>query len=67
MVELKAYGWGHFWKRKCIKMSHELHVTDFLSKQTGEWTDYIFCHALASSGGSYLNFGTLGVILPCRG
>jgi hypothetical protein len=44
-------------------------VSDIPSKQTGEWTDCIFCHALASSegGGSYLKFGTLGSILPDRG
>jgi hypothetical protein len=42
-------------------------VTKFLSKQTGEWIDCIFCHMLASSRGSYLNFGTLEDILPGRG
>jgi hypothetical protein len=36
------------------------HMTDFLSKQTGDWTEGKFCHTLASSGGSSNNFGILG-------
>jgi hypothetical protein len=42
------------------------HVTDFPSKQTGDWMESIFCYMLANSGGSSLNFGTLRSILPGR-
>jgi hypothetical protein len=44
-----------------------MHVTDFSSKQTGDWTKGKFCHTLASSGGSSNNFGTLGGKSPPRG
>jgi len=50
-----------------LKWSRELHMNDFPFTQTGEWTEGITCHKLASSGGSSLNFGTLGGILPQRG
>lgn len=72
--EKDTYAHDKGWMRRvyfgyeiCLKWSRETHVIDFPSKQTGEWMDCFFCHALASSGGSYLNFGTLGSILHDRG
>jgi hypothetical protein len=50
-----------------LKWSRELHVTDFPYKQIDEWTKGITNHTLASSGGSSLNFGTLGGILSGHG
>jgi hypothetical protein len=43
-----------------LKTSRAMHLTEFPSKLTGEWTDGIYCHTLTSSGGSSNNFGTLG-------
>jgi hypothetical protein len=44
-----------------------MHMTDFPSKQTGNWTEGKFCHTLTNSGGSSNNFDTLGSLLPDRG
>jgi hypothetical protein len=72
--EKDTHAWDKGWMRQryfgleiCLKQSRVLHMIDFPSKQTGEWTDCIFFHALESLGGSYLNFGTFVGILPDHG
>jgi hypothetical protein len=64
--ETMRFSDGQFWKRKYIKRSRATHMTYFPSKQTSDWTESIFCHTLASSGWSSLNFGTLWGISPGR-
>jgi hypothetical protein len=56
-----------FWECFSIKRLRATHVTEFPFKLMGEWTEGKFCHTLASSGESSLNFGTLGGISPGRG
>jgi hypothetical protein len=65
--ETMRFSDGQFWKRKCIKRLSATHMTNFPSKQIGDCTESIFCHTLASLGGSSLNFGTLWGISPGRG